>query len=76
MRKNQILSVLGDLLHHRLLLQEAEVVFLCPELSHLALGSVRYVRTKERKKKSSNLTGLLSAIRSVLLLNRRVLKLP
>ena len=64
MRKNQTQSILEDLIHRRIFVQEAEVVFLGPELFHLALDSVKYVITQERKRKSLSLTGSLSSLSS------------
>ena len=75
MRKNQTQYISEDSIRRRLLL-ESGIVFPGPELLHLALASVIYVRTQKRKREFSSLTGSLNATLSVLLPNRRVPKLP
>ena len=46
-----------------------------PKQIQLVPDSVKFAKIQEKRKESSNLTGSLSATRSVLLPNRRVLRL-
>ena len=73
--EESIQYILEDSIRCRNLL-EAGIIFPNPELLHLALASVTYIRTEGRTREFSSLTGSLSVTLSVMLPNRGVPRLP